>query len=227
MGAGKRCRTEQPQSRQTALTAVESTQGLAEALDALLPQTQCGLCGYAGCRPYAAAMAVGTADINRCPPGGMEVIEDLACLLGRSPKPLDVTCGVTQIPAVALIDEAWCIGCTLCIQACPVDAITGAAKVMHTVIAADCTGCELCIPPCPVDCIQMVPVARLSDRNHRIALAAQARSRYLARMNRMAGGRQQPTLSVPGAAATARDDKKKAAVTRAVARATARIHRQN
>ena len=227
MAAGKRCRVEQPQLHQTALTAAESAQELAEALDALLPQTQCGLCGYAGCRPYAAAMAVGTADINRCPPGGRDVIEDLACRLGRAPRPLDAACGVTQEPAVALIDEAWCIGCTLCIQACPVDAIAGAAKVMHTVIAADCTGCELCIPPCPVDCIQMVAVTRPTDRKHRIARAAQARSRYLARKNRIAGGKQQATLSMPGTTATARGDKKKAAVARAVARAQARINREN
>ena len=145
------------------MTAPPSAAALSERIDALLPQTQCRQCGYNGCRPYAEAIARGEANINRCPPGGVEVMEDLARLLDRAPQPLDAACGVTKPPAVALIDETWCIGCTLCIQACPVDAIVGAAKVMHTVIAAECTGCELCIPPCPVDCIAMVPVTRSSE----------------------------------------------------------------
>ncbi|CAM3915197.1 electron transport complex subunit RsxB [Vreelandella rituensis] len=123
-------------------------------IDALLPQTQCGQCGYPGCRPYAEAISAGD-DINKCPPGGEDTIQALADLLGREPTPLD---GVAQdTPKVAFIREEECIGCTKCIQACPVDAILGAAKQMHTVIAAECTGCDLCIEPCPVDCIDMLP----------------------------------------------------------------------
>jgi electron transport complex protein RnfB len=129
-----------------------------DKVDALLPQTQCGQCGFAGCRPYAEAIAGGDADINRCPPGGEATIHALADLLGRDAKPLDPEAGEEKPKALAVIDEQWCIGCTLCIQACPVDAIVGASKHMHTVIADECTGCELCVEPCPVDCIAMVPV---------------------------------------------------------------------
>ena len=129
---------------------------LVEKIDAILPQTQCGQCGYPGCKPYAEAIASGEAEINRCPPGGQEGVRKLADLLGREVKPLDAEEKPKQ---VAFIDEQSCIGCTLCIQACPVDAIVGAAKQMHTVAETLCTGCELCIAPCPVDCITMVPVA--------------------------------------------------------------------
>ena len=129
---------------------------LAEQVNALLPQTQCGQCGYPGCRPYAEAIAEGDA-INKCPPGGEETIQDLARLLDVEPQPLDAAHGVEQEPLVAYIHEDICIGCTKCIQACPVDAILGAAKLMHTVIANECTGCDLCVDPCPVDCIDMVP----------------------------------------------------------------------
>ncbi|WP_082922972.1 electron transport complex subunit RsxB [Halothiobacillus diazotrophicus] len=133
---------------------------LAEKIDAILPQTQCGQCGFPGCRPYAEAIASGAADINQCPPGGETTIKNLADLLGVEPKPLNADNGTAkEVPLVAVIDEDVCIGCTKCIQACPVDAILGAAKQMHTVIAAECTGCELCIAPCPVDCIDMIPVA--------------------------------------------------------------------
>ena len=131
---------------------------LVEKIDAILPQTQCGQCGFPGCRPYAQAMANNEADINRCPPGGETTIVALAELLGREPKPLDPERGEEKPPMVAVIDENTCIGCTLCIQACPVDAILGAAKQMHTVIAPECTGCELCVAPCPVDCIAMVEI---------------------------------------------------------------------
>lgn len=132
---------------------------LVDKIDALLPQTQCGQCTYPGCRPYATAIANGEADINQCPPGGETTIIALADLLGRDPKPLNPEHGIEEdVRTVAVIDEQTCIGCTLCIQACPVDAILGAAKQMHTVIAAECTGCDLCLPPCPVDCIEMVPV---------------------------------------------------------------------
>jgi len=127
-----------------------------DQIDAVLPQTQCGQCGYPGCRPYAEAIARDEADINQCPPGGEAGIRALADLLGREPKPLNPDNGEEQPRRVAVIDETACIGCTLCIQACPVDAIVGASKQMHTVIAAECTGCDLCLPPCPVDCIQMV-----------------------------------------------------------------------
>ena len=131
---------------------------LVDKIDAILPQTQCGQCGHPGCRPYATAIAKGEADINQCPPGGEEGIHKLADLLGREFKPLNAENGVEKPKSVALIDEATCIGCTLCIQACPVDAIVGAAKQMHTVVAPLCTGCELCLPPCPVNCITMEPV---------------------------------------------------------------------
>ncbi len=127
---------------------------LVEKIDAVLPQTQCGQCGYPGCKPYAEAIAKGEADINLCPPGGDDGIHKLADLLGVEYKPFGGD-AKPKVKAVALIDEQTCIGCTLCIQACPVDAIVGAAKQMHTVIAAECTGCELCLPPCPVDCISM------------------------------------------------------------------------
>ena len=132
---------------------------LAGKIDALLPQTQCGQCGYPGCKPYAAAIADGTTDINQCPPGGEDGIRKLAELLGKEFKPLNAEHGEPKPKSVALIDEATCIGCTLCIQACPVDAIVGASKQMHTVLAAECTGCELCVAPCPVDCIRMRPLA--------------------------------------------------------------------
>ena len=129
---------------------------IVQQIDSLLPQTQCGQCGFAGCRPYAEAIARGEADINQCPPGGETTIQALADLLGRDPKPLNEEHGEHTEKSVAVIDENICIGCTLCIQACPVDAILGAAKQMHTVIESECTGCKLCIDPCPVDCIDMV-----------------------------------------------------------------------
>jgi Na+-translocating ferredoxin:NAD+ oxidoreductase subunit B len=136
---------------------------LVEKIDAILPQTQCGQCGYPGCKPYAEAIAKGEADINCCPPGGEEGIRKLADLLGREVKELSGEHGVEKPKSVALIDEQTCIGCTLCIQACPVDAIVGAAKQMHTIIAAQCTGCELCLPPCPVNCITMEPLPETID----------------------------------------------------------------
>jgi Na+-translocating ferredoxin:NAD+ oxidoreductase subunit B len=130
---------------------------LEDAIDRVLPQTQCAKCGYPACRPYARAVASGDADINRCPPGGDAGIRRLAALTGRPYRPLDPACGREQPRRVALIEEALCIGCTLCIDACPVDAIVGAQQQMHTVITGLCTGCELCLSPCPVDCIVMVP----------------------------------------------------------------------
>ncbi|UNK50234.1 Rnf electron transport complex subunit RnfB [Lysobacter sp. S4-A87] len=126
---------------------------LTERLDRILPQTQCGQCGFAGCRPYAEAMAAGEADVDRCPPGGDSGARALARLLGVEARPYDRTRGAHKPAQVAVIVEADCIGCTKCIQACPVDAIIGASKHMHTVIEPLCTGCELCVPACPVDCI--------------------------------------------------------------------------
>lgn len=138
---------------------------VADRIDALLPQTQCGQCGFPGCRPYAEAVAVGSAGINLCPPGGEATVRALARLLDREAKPL-ATAPESQLDAGhrhpiapnlrAVIDESACVGCALCLHACPVDAILGAARRMHTVIAAECTGCGLCVPPCPVDCIDLV-----------------------------------------------------------------------
>ncbi len=127
-----------------------------EQINDILPQTQCGQCNYPGCRPYAEAIAAGEAEINQCPPGGDAGIQALADLLGLEPLPLNPENGAVKPKTVAVIDEAACIGCTLCIQACPVDAIVGSAKLMHTVIESECTGCDLCLPPCPVDCIEMI-----------------------------------------------------------------------
>jgi Na+-translocating ferredoxin:NAD+ oxidoreductase subunit B len=131
---------------------------LVDKIDAILPQTQCGQCSFPGCKPYATAIAAGEAEINRCPPGGEEGIHKLAELLGKEFIPFGEDTAAPKPKSVAIIDEQTCIGCTLCIQACPVDAISGAAKQMHTIIEAECTGCELCIVPCPVECITMVPI---------------------------------------------------------------------
>jgi Na+-translocating ferredoxin:NAD+ oxidoreductase subunit B len=175
----------------------------AEEIDALLPQTQCTRCGYEGCRPYAAAIAGGAAQINQCPPGGSATIAALAALLQRDMLPLNPANGVETPPLVALIDEAECIGCAKCLPPCPVDAIIGARKQMHTIIMALCTGCELCIAPCPVDCISMVPRSALADaaaapdavsnrrrfraHNERIARRGRERDALLAARKRMAG----------------------------------------
>lgn len=126
-------------------------------IDALLPQTQCGKCGFGGCLPYAEALAAGSTALNRCPPGGAATIARLAALLGKPALPLDPACGVEAPARVAFIDESTCIGCARCLPPCPVDAIVGAPKHMHTILAAECTGCELCIPACPVDCIALLP----------------------------------------------------------------------
>jgi electron transport complex protein RnfB len=129
----------------------------AARIDALLPQTQCTRCGYPGCMPYADAIARGEADIDQCPPGGADTIRTLAALLGKEPKPLNPANGVESPPMVAWIDEERCIGCARCLAPCPVDAIVGASKFLHSVLIDRCTGCELCLPPCPVDCIDMRP----------------------------------------------------------------------
>ncbi len=153
---------------------------LVEALLDALPQTQCTRCGYADCRGYAEAIVADGADVNRCPPGGQDGVERLARLAGRPALALDPACGHEGPRALAVVDEAWCIGCALCLKACPVDAIVGAAKRMHTVIDDLCTGCELCIPVCPVDCISLVAVtgARTGWNAWTPARADEARGRY-------------------------------------------------
>jgi electron transport complex protein RnfB len=182
------------------------------AIDALLPQTQCQRCGYAGCLPYAQAVAEGEA-IDRCPPGGDEVIAALAALTQRPVVPLDASCGEHGPLSIARIDESWCIGCTLCIAACPVDAIVGAAKRMHTVLPALCTGCELCLPPCPVDCIDMVAAGRAWSRSD----ANAARVLFAARNARTAGtSRKRPSAHAPNL------PPKEEAIAAAFARARAR-----
>lgn len=160
---------------------------LAARIDAALPQTQCTRCGYPDCRAYAEAIANQGAAINRCPPGGQQGVQRLAALTGQPALPLDPSCGSEGPMGVAVIDEDWCIGCTLCLKVCPTDAIIGAHKRMHTVMEPECTGCELCIPVCPVDCIQMVVTtpgrtgwAAWSD-----AQAERARQRYHARRARL------------------------------------------
>ncbi|AUL46660.1 ferredoxin [Bordetella trematum] len=155
---------------------------LTDRIDALLPQTQCTKCGYDGCRPYAQALSEGSAPINRCPPGDQAGVAALAALLQLPEIPLDRSRGEPGPLLVARIDEAHCIGCTLCIRACPVDAILGANKRMHTVLPDLCTGCDLCVAPCPVDCIEMVPAGRAWTP----ADAAQGRQRHQARASRLA-----------------------------------------
>lgn len=188
---------------------------LALRIDAVLPQTQCTRCGFAGCRPYADALAAGTADIDRCPPGGDPVIALLAALTGRAPRPLDPACGAHEPLRVAVIDEAACIGCTLCIDACPVDAILGAPKRMHAILPSLCSGCELCVPPCPVDCISMAP----ADREWTSADAAAARRRHEARAARLA---RRERIGERRPAADAARAERQRAVAAALARARAR-----
>jgi electron transport complex protein RnfB len=196
-----------------------------DAIDGVLPQTQCRQCGYAACRPYAQAIANGEAEINRCPPGGDPGIHRLAALTGRPYQPLDPACGAERPRRIAVIEEARCIGCTLCIQACPVDAIVGAAKHMHTVIAELCTGCELCIAPCPVDCIALV-MATGSDAIWDSPRANAARERYELRQARLA------REANARAETTAARQAKRATIQAAIARARSRraiyeSHRRN
>jgi len=200
--------------------AKSATLEFVRSIDALLPQTQCRRCGYDGCKPYAEAIAAGDA-INRCPPGGDAVIVALSILTGRPAVPLDPAHGVNMAFAIARIDEAWCIGCTLCIDACPVDAIVGAAKRMHTVLPALCTGCELCLPPCPVDCIDMAPAPRAWSP----ADARAASERFAARnaRNRRAQGRSREMPAAPCAPVGAQGrPSKEEVVAAALARARAR-----
>jgi Na+-translocating ferredoxin:NAD+ oxidoreductase subunit B len=196
---------------------------LADGIDALLPQTQCRQCGYPGCRPYAEAIAAGLADVNQCPPGGDEVARELAALLRVPFKRLDPAFGAHKPPAVAVIDEQDCIGCTLCIQACPVDAIVGAPRLMHTVIAAECTGCELCIPPCPVDCIRMSDTGQTLTRAEKQAIAARARRRFQARTVRLRREREERSMRLAAAREPLAARKKRATIERAIARAKERL----
>jgi electron transport complex protein RnfB len=213
-----------------------STDLLVDRIDALLPQTQCTKCGYEGCRPYAQAIADGES-INRCPPGGDDGMHALARLLDRPALPLDETRGKPGPLTVAVIDETHCIGCTLCIAACPVDAIVGAAKRMHTVLDETCTGCDLCVAPCPVDCIAMVPAGRAWTGDD----ARAARIRHGLRNTRVLGEPARPAqgeaaaIDAPGARAAPvdpvapvdngaadADARKRAAIEDALARARAR-----
>jgi electron transport complex protein RnfB len=219
---------------------------LADRIDALLPQTQCTRCGYPTCRAYAEAVAGGKADLNQCAPGGSAGIRKLAALLERSEKPLNPAHGAERPRAAALIDEMRCIGCMLCIQACPVDAIMGAARRMHTVLTAACTGCELCVPPCPVDCIEMVELSELAARRHVAAsrtleetveeMATIARGRFELRNQRLEREKRERNERLAGRAAgpsapdaAARDgaqERKKALVQAALERARARREAQ-
>ncbi|MFZ6768554.1 electron transport complex subunit RsxB [Undibacterium sp. Di26W] len=166
---------------------------LADQLENALPQTQCTKCGYPACRPYAEAIADGTANYNQCPPGGQEGMQRLAHILGKPLLPLDSSHGRERERPVAVIEEAYCIGCTLCIQACPVDAIIGAPKQMHTIIPALCTGCDLCVAPCPVDCISMLPVTpgKTGWDAWSEDLASQARQQFHLRQQRLLREKQE------------------------------------
>ncbi len=204
---------------------------LIEKIDAILPQTQCGQCGFPGCKPYAIAITEGRADINQCPPGDVAGIQQLADLLGIEAKPLNTIHGIPKPKSVAVIDENLCIGCTFCIQSCPVDAIVGAAKQIHTVIAAECTGCELCLAPCPVDCIRMIPDEKhINQTGYTLKNNAAdiARTRYQFRLERLARKEQEHQERfakkmhiTKSHAASLTDDRKQAIIQAAIKRATA------
>ena len=208
----------------------------AARLHAALPQTQCTRCGYPDCAGYAQAMADGAAGINQCPPGGAEGVARLAALTGRSALPLNPVHGTEGPRAVAVIDESWCIGCTLCVEVCPTDAILGANKFMHTVIERYCTGCELCLPVCPVDCIALEHVtgSRTGWQAWSQAQADEALQRYEARRERLAraprdnaqrleaneqAGQPDPSPQTQGAGETGEAARKRAVIEAAVARA--------
>jgi Na+-translocating ferredoxin:NAD+ oxidoreductase subunit B len=201
---------------------------LARSIDAILPQTQCTQCGYAACLPYARAIATDGAPINRCPPGGLAVIRALAKLLECPEVPLDPTCGVTTALHVARIDESHCIGCTLCIRACPVDAIIGAPKKMHVVIDELCTGCDLCVAPCPVDCITLEPAADPAWTRDRADGARERHDQVLGRRaerNRLLGKRRDAACAIPADATSdpgAREIARRTNLIAAVARARAK-----
>ena len=211
---------------------------LIEKIDAILPQTQCRQCGFSGCRPYAAAIAEGTANINQCPPGDEAGIQKLADLLGVRPVALNAAHGAPKPMAMALIDEQICIGCTLCIEACPVDAIVGAAKQMHTVIVAECTGCELCLAPCPVDCISMILAGKqisaaackpciasddwlLRENEMKRKAADRARARHQFRLQRLEREKQEQAEKLAQKTGTAVGDHRKATILAALQRTMA------
>ncbi|MET1114988.1 MAG: electron transport complex subunit RsxB [Comamonas sp.] len=215
-------------------------QGLAARIDAALPQTQCTRCGYPDCAAYAQAIAQGVAAINQCPPGGAEGIARLAALTGQPVLPLSAEHGLESPRTLAVIDENWCIGCTLCIKACPTDAIVGANKLMHTVIAPHCTGCELCIPVCPVDCITLIPASGAATgwAAWSPPQAEHALTRYVRRQKRLGGSARAaapkaamaaglevvmaaPVESAQAASDVTPVDPKKAAIAAALARARA------
>jgi electron transport complex protein RnfB len=210
---------------------------LADRIAAVLPQTQCTKCGYDGCLPYATAIAAGGAEINQCPPGGPAGIAQLAAVTGRPILPLNRAHGAEQPLRRAIIDEALCIGCTLCIQACPVDAIVGAPRVMHSVIAAWCNGCDLCVAPCPMDCIAMVPVAPARDwtrddarsslrrfEERRARLARETAERDATRLARAGRSDRADHTRIPPSDNSPADEaaRRRAVVQAAIARARAR-----
>ena len=204
---------------------MQTTADLAAAIDRALPQTQCTRCGYPDCTGYAHAVAAGSAGINQCPPGGQAGIERLASLTGHPVVPLNPANGVERPRAVAVIDETWCIGCTLCIDACPVDCIVGAPKLMHTVVEDQCTGCELCLPACPVDCIALANRSGTTTgwAAWSPAQADAARERYGLRGLRLERDRQEKRARhATPAEATPAIDPKRAAIDAALARARAR-----
>ena len=188
---------------------------LADRINDALPQTQCTRCGFPDCKAYAQAIALDNVPINQCPPGGLEGVTVLSKITGRPALPLNPDNGTEGPMTVAVIDEAWCIGCTLCLKVCPTDAILGSNKVMHTVIEAACTGCDLCLPVCPVDCIEMVPISdeRTGWSAWSQALAQQARQRYEARQLRLLEEPAQEDKEVPS---------KQAMIAAALAKAKAR-----
>ncbi|WP_175775611.1 electron transport complex subunit RsxB [Burkholderia anthina] len=241
--SGRARRGREPVGAAAPVVTVTDSKTLADRIEDLLPQTQCTKCGYNGCRPYADAIAAGDANYNQCPPGGAEGIARLAGLLGKPVIPLNPVNGSEHPRAVAFIDESLCIGCTLCMQACPVDAIVGAPKQMHTIVESLCTGCDLCVPPCPVDCIAMVPVtgdrtgwdawsqeqADAARERHDRRLARQRREREAAEARAAARRAAKPALAAgqpdtqpaaPSAApADDADAKKRAIIAAALERA--------
>jgi Na+-translocating ferredoxin:NAD+ oxidoreductase subunit B len=193
----------------TGVAPISPVDLLARALDAALPQTQCTRCGYPDCRAYAQAMAEGEAGINQCPPGGQEGVLRLARITGRPAVPLNPVHGAESVRLLAVIDEAWCIGCTLCLAACPVDCIVGGPKLMHTVIDAQCTGCELCLPACPVDCIALVPASgeRTGWQAWSAPQAEAARTRHAFHRMRLARDASEQRQRLDGARRQARIDR--------------------
>jgi Na+-translocating ferredoxin:NAD+ oxidoreductase subunit B len=199
---------------------------LVQALNQVLPQTQCTRCGYPSCLDYAQAVAAGQAPINQCPPGGLEGVKRLAAITGQPVLPLNPHHGVEGPRQLAVIDETWCIGCTLCINACPVDAIFGAAKHMHSVLNAQCTGCELCVPVCPVDCIDLISVTneRTGWQAWSAPQADEARQRFerrQERVQRVAAAQQTRAAPLNPAVTTPAANDKRAAIQAAMARARA------